>query len=123
VKAEVREQWVAALRSGEYRKGKGLLHAKGEKRDKFCCLGVLCDLAVKAGAIDPPLPVRIDELPSFYEYGGDYEVLPDAVMDWAGLEDANPAYFIRDQKHSLGTDNDDRDYSLKRIADRIERYL
>lgn len=38
---ELREKWVAALRSGEYKQGKGLLrHA-----DEYCCLGVLCAVA------------------------------------------------------------------------------
>ncbi|MES2366991.1 MAG: hypothetical protein V4563_14040 [Pseudomonadota bacterium] len=34
------KQWVAALRSGKYKQGKGKLR----RGDEFCCLGVLCDL-------------------------------------------------------------------------------
>lgn len=34
------ERWLAALRSGEYRQGGGVLR----RGDKFCCYGVLCDL-------------------------------------------------------------------------------
>ena len=34
------EQWIAALRSGGYAQGKGALR----RGNKFCCLGVLCDL-------------------------------------------------------------------------------
>jgi hypothetical protein len=37
---EVKARWVAALRSGEYKQGKGALRLN----NKFCCLGVLCDL-------------------------------------------------------------------------------
>lgn len=41
---EVKAQWVAALRSGEYTQAAGALrNSKG-----FCCLGVLCDLHHKA---------------------------------------------------------------------------
>lgn len=40
-----RKAWVKALRSGKYQQGKGALR-DGEG---FCCLGVLADLAVKAG--------------------------------------------------------------------------
>lgn len=39
--AELKAKWVAALRSGEYRQGQGVLKtSKGE----YCCLGVLCDI-------------------------------------------------------------------------------
>jgi hypothetical protein len=40
LKPEVREKWVAALRSGEYTQGTRALNRDG----KFCCLGILCDL-------------------------------------------------------------------------------
>lgn len=39
--AEVKEKWLAALRSGDYRKAKGRL-SRG--RNRRCCLGVLRDL-------------------------------------------------------------------------------
>ncbi len=34
-------KWVAALRSGEYTQARGTLRTED---DKFCCLGVLCNL-------------------------------------------------------------------------------
>lgn len=37
---EVKEKWLAALRSGEYEQGDGQLCYNG----KFCCLGVLNDV-------------------------------------------------------------------------------
>ena len=37
---EFKAQWIAALRSGKYEQGKGRLR----EGDKFCCLGVACDL-------------------------------------------------------------------------------
>lgn len=40
VNKEVRAKWIAALRSGRYAQGTGTLR----KHDKFCCLGVLCDV-------------------------------------------------------------------------------
>ena len=39
--AEIKAKWVAALRSGEYQQGQGMLRLDGE----FCCLGVLCDVS------------------------------------------------------------------------------
>ena len=38
---EIKDRWVAALRSGEYKQGTGRLR---RVNDTFCCLGVLCDL-------------------------------------------------------------------------------
>lgn len=42
---ELRDKWVAALRSGEYKQGLNQLRGKDEDgTDTFCCLGVLCDV-------------------------------------------------------------------------------
>lgn len=37
---EMKENWIAALRSGDYKQGKVRL----QQKDRFCCLGVLCHL-------------------------------------------------------------------------------
>lgn len=39
---ELKEKWVAALRSGKYKQGKKVLRTY---ENTFCCLGVLCDIA------------------------------------------------------------------------------
>lgn len=41
MKAERRQAWVDALRSGKYKQTQGKLH---NSDDSFCCLGVLCDI-------------------------------------------------------------------------------
>ncbi len=38
---EFKEAWCTALRSGEYKKGKSSLKSK---ENKWCCLGVACDI-------------------------------------------------------------------------------
>ena len=38
---EVKQAWIKALRSGEYEQGTGYLRSED---NKFCCLGVLCDI-------------------------------------------------------------------------------
>jgi hypothetical protein len=40
MKAETKSQWVAALRSGQYKQG----HHRLRMGDTYCCLGVFCDL-------------------------------------------------------------------------------
>lgn len=53
---EVKEKWVAALRSGDYKQGFNRLKTvmndlDGKDVSSYCCLGVLCDLASKEGII------------------------------------------------------------------------
>jgi hypothetical protein len=44
------ELWLAALESGKYQQARGKLkRISREKTPSFCCLGVVCDLNVKAG--------------------------------------------------------------------------
>lgn len=42
MKADLKAKWLEALRSGKYEQGSGVLR---DNADRFCCLGVLCDLA------------------------------------------------------------------------------
>lgn len=41
---EIKDKWIAALRSGEYIQGKEALRRKD---NTFCCIGVLCDIYQK----------------------------------------------------------------------------
>lgn len=40
----VKDQWLKALRSGDYKQGRRMLRSG---KDEYCCLGVLCDLHSK----------------------------------------------------------------------------
>lgn len=119
---EIKEQWVKALRSGDYKQGQNVLR---NKNDEFCCLGVLCDLAVKEGVIGEP-----SRKPGFdyYFYNGDDDwggtkVLTLPVMEWAGLSDDNPdVRLVRLGKTSLAELNDEN-WTFQRIADVIEEQL
>jgi len=44
-----RDEWVAGLRSGEFAQGRGHLAEKYDGSLAFCCLGVKCELDVRAG--------------------------------------------------------------------------
>lgn len=53
----IKLDWLDALRSGEIHQGSGKLHTAtkngdGTERHEFCCLGVLCELAVAAGVVE-----------------------------------------------------------------------
>ena len=125
------KRWVAALRSGEYRKGTGALRTKGKTRDSFCCLGVLCDLAVKAKVIKAPEDG--DEVGDYFSYNNETDILPAVVRDWAGLLDYAGAGAFTREKTGEGLDlielNDGSDISdvkpqsFAKIADLIEKHL
>jgi hypothetical protein len=85
---EIKAQWTAALRSGEYQQSEGKLRTD----DGYCCLGVLCDLAVKAKVIGEPHWGDNDGYGGYYKYGAEHNdaVLPAEVTFWAGIDDPNP---------------------------------
>ena len=109
---DIKDKWINALRSGEYKQGTGALK---NSNDAFCCLGVLCDLHAKetdARWVD----VQEGWLASYF--GSDGE-LPDEVIEWAGLKLRDPV--ICD--HFISTYNDKEGYSFDQLADLIEKHL
>lgn len=123
MKQEIRTEWTGALRSGEYAQGTQVLRSLS---DEFCCLGVLCDLAVKAGVIPEP---RENANGRSYVYGSgghdteeETTVLPQSVMDWAGCGQ-NPIIAMDRRSATLAELNDYDAMSLSEIADVIEEYL
>lgn len=129
---EVKEQWLRALRSGEYEQGRRYLNNNG----KFCCLGVLCDLAEKAGVVSSRLwvdggPGREDtyseNLTEYVANGNDasVSVLPAAVKEWAGIDASNPDVVLTKGRWTpLAWVNDhNNELGFTGIADVIERSL
>ncbi len=94
--SQVKEKWIAALRSGEYQQGDGKLR----NRDGYCCLGVLCDLYSKEK--NTKWEFRGDDetihLPMDYWYfDGESEFLPKSVMEWAEIEADCPEVAVEDE--------------------------
>lgn len=117
---KVRRDWVKALRSGKYAQGRYRLHTiKGDKHS-FCCLGVLCDLAVKAKVLKSYVRG------SYVVYGPheQYSVLPDELLKFAGILSNQGKYIpSTGRPTSLVANNDGRGRSHKdfnQIADIIE---
>lgn len=52
----IKQLWLDALESGEYTQTKGKLHTDAG----YCCLGVLCDVAVKAGVLEEPDSIQLE---------------------------------------------------------------
>jgi len=81
---EARQAWVAALRSGEYAQTTAVLTrlSYGGEVVGHCCLGVACEVAVKAG-----LDVDIHDEESVRIYDDADAYLPDSVKAWLGIND------------------------------------
>lgn len=71
--------WVDALRSGEYKQGKGAL----QSGDSFCCLGVACIVAEKHGVPVEKVHGRVL---------GSHLSLQVGVQRWLGLSDCTGIY-------------------------------
>jgi hypothetical protein len=118
---DIKVRWVEALRSNNYKQAKGYLKTE----DGFCCLGVLCDIAVQDGVIAAPIKLegQYGE-PDHYGYGsGKTGELPEEVADWAGLDSYNSLVREGESLTSLVELNDDYGYEFKQIAQLIEEQL
>ena len=126
--SQVKEKWVAALRSGEYQQGINSLRSN----QGFCCLGVLCDLYAKehnenweyVNAYSEQTTKAKD---SWY-FDEERQFLPWKVMNWAGIEDENPEVKIVDEdgnvlEYEILSYMNDMGKSFSSIADTIEKYL
>lgn len=129
-------KWVAALRSGDYRQGTGELHKRDSKGvDRFCCLGVACDIARK-GRVKVPKEERPSPRGSTTILYGGYEgSLPADVADWlfgdaiprghySDTPDDPALYKEEDGNVYSAADVNDNRTTFKTIADLIEaRFL
>ena len=120
---EIKAQWLAALRSGEYEQGKMVLSNSGQ----YCCLGVLCELAFLAGGI-----VTKDSTGADVRYGTETGLLPFEVQKWAGLKESNPSVSINGELYAIAGVNDGTELSdgswleartFSKIADLIDAQL
>lgn len=84
---EVKAKWLPALRSGDYKQTTSILN---NNQGGFCCLGVLCEIAVADHVVESQ--GTIEGCVEYYSGPADVErsVLPTAVMDWAGVAGNNP---------------------------------
>lgn len=115
--------WLKALRGQlptKYKKVTGSLCkvTSTRKVKGHCCLGVLCDLAAKAGIID--MPDFDGDCCYDVWYDGSSSELSDTVLHWAGLNG-----FLGEFINSKGTETSLAEYndngkSFKQIADIIE---
>lgn len=118
---EIKTKWVAALKSGEYVKGTSFLKTIDEK---FCCLGVLCDLYAKEHGIDAwekngeiSYQFRVKNS----EGEGDSEeikTLPFPVQIWSGVSKLGS--YPNEEPYGCLTRDNDSGKSFTEIAETIQ---
>lgn len=118
---EIKAQWVAALRSGEFAQGFSALHS--QEPVGYCCLGVLCVLAQRAGIVEAS-----PESNGLVRYGTsddstEVAYLPQEVITWAGLAGRNPRVSATGPYGKSLSQMNDEGAPFSVIADHIEEYL
>jgi hypothetical protein len=110
MKARIKEMWLAALRSGQYKQAQNTLSdGKG-----FCCLGVLCNIH----ALETGTPWRQFKKAVEPCYMGSKTFLPVTVQKWAGLNGTDPSAggVLLSQRNDIGD-------TFKQISKLIEKGL
>jgi hypothetical protein len=139
MKKAIAAAWATRLRAGGYKQGHGALkvsHNDG-KSWEYCCLGVLCEMAVEAGVA---VQRRGNDSMRFgmtfgapgAKYGSDETssgYLPEVVRVWAGM--MSPSGHLRDrfaakgpytnEKRGLASRNDGGE-TFDAIADTIAKH-
>lgn len=132
MKPEAKALWLDALRSGDYDQTKGWLAVpKEDGAVGYCCLGVLCEVAIKQGV---EVPVTKSISGKALGYGADVNntSLPREVMEWAGLPLSDPVVSTPESiatehlsaRITLAELNDEHaDFTFPVLADLIEEQL
>lgn len=128
MKADIKDRWVSALRSGDYKQGTQCLLSES---GNYCCLGVLCDLYMKESNQEVEWETTEDsygdkmKVASFYGYT---TILPETIREWAGLNEQSPSVTYVDMDGEggyfmLSNLNDEHDASFEELAELIEEQL
>lgn len=128
MKPQVKQLWIRALESGQYKQGKStLLNINPQNGEEcFCVLGVLTDLYRKVmdtGTWNKRESLLDGETP--FMVGGssmDFISLPTVVQDWAGIWQVNPEVVIDGKSTSISKLNDDG-VTFPELAKIIATYL
>lgn len=118
-KINLMKRWIAALRSREYKQGKGNLYRNGE----YCCLGVLCDISKQE------FNLRKGEEGFFSGNNRHYvEYLPASISKYLHLDSRSPSRGNKWQEvlvdmNDGGVFETSPEYSFKQIANFLEENI
>jgi hypothetical protein len=121
VKPEIKSRWLEALRSGDYKQTTATLRSTD---NGYCCLGVLCELALQEGIVRREDGERWSTYIATGDGGGYSDCnLPEAVQEWAGIDEADP-WLDGDNTSRMASEwNDNEHKTFAEIADMIEGSL
>lgn len=124
----LKDKWLAALRSGEYKQGMNcLMQESPEGERSYCCLGVLCDVSDTGEWEQRTVGGEVQE--QFYWRSMDNQGRPTIntadvpdhlAKPWGLLERSEP---LSDKQSRLMHMNDDGQFSFNEIADWIEENI
>lgn len=125
---KIKELWLNALRSGEYKQCRYRLKKINNKnQESFCCLGVLTDLAIKNSKIGD---WNINKNQTGVNYLNNNRLitrhitLPPDIAHWAGMHNINSTgTFLGKNGYISLSDKNDRGASFKQIANIIEKNI
>ena len=110
---EIKAEWVAALRSGQYTQGVGYLARQYHGIVRHCVMGVLCEIAATKGVVSRTVWAHT------ISFDGRTQILPERVVLWAGLSDADLSINGR----TLEALNDYDNLDFEQIAAIIEAHM
>lgn len=108
---EIVLKWIAALRSGKYIQGKECLN----KDDKFCCLGVLCDICGEYEWLPAFLHSPYLSVNSKIDNGCHSFLLPEELKEKLNISDKI--------QESLTMMNDEYGKTFEEIANYVEKKI
>ena len=77
---QVKDKWVAALKSGKYKQARGYLKTE----NGYCCLGVLCELFIAESN-----ELNVGGYDHITTYNRECAYLPAEVLRWADMRYVN----------------------------------
>lgn len=110
---ELKNKWIEALRSGEYKQGQGRLVQSDDNYAKnYCCLGVLCDVM----GMEDNGNVFQDKYSRIYETGM-YDLTEPLGLTKKVVVKGKPTVL----QDKLIQANDDLGWNFEKIANYLER--
>lgn len=117
MKAEIKRKWLEALRSGKYKQGQKRLRGLD---NRYCCLGVLCDVVNPDDWVKDGNEVAYSNVVGAYRPNVEYMEDLGADMTWGKYPLPSKVDSSRGLAGILIALNDDMDWPFERIADWIE---